>query len=131
MNVLVSNAGFLPATGPIIDEDLNEAWKGFETNVRGTFNVVQNFLRTAAPKTILINVSTGVAHVPITYHSSYGSSKAAVLSWLDHVQRENEGIRVTTFHPGIVATNMNAKSGIPAEDDGKQLLSCSHVWMTG
>lgn len=74
-------------------------------------------------------MSSSIAHARIPGYQSYGSSKAAVLSWLEYVQRENERIRVVSVQPGVVDTSMKARSEVAAEDDGKQryIIPCSQL----
>lgn len=122
VDVLISNAGILPPGGPTTSEDLEGAWKGFEVNVKGTMIVTRAFLG-VAPKTgaVLINMSTGIAHLIAPTMQAYGASKAAAAIWLSYVQSEYKGLRVISISPGIVATDMQAhtKDDFPAEDTRK------------
>ena len=119
IDVLVSNAGYLPTLGPIASEDPDDVWKAFEINVKGAFNVVRAFLGAASPNATIINVSSGVVHLTLPGSQAYSTSKAAVLTWLGFVQGENESMRVVSVHPGVIESAMSIKSGTPAEDDGK------------
>jgi len=129
IDILVSNAGYLPAVTPAVAADVAEWWRGFEVNVLGTFLVVKGFLGHKAEKSVLVNVSTGVAHVPaIAGGSGYGTSKAAGVRFLEFVAAENPEVRVVSLHPGVVETEMYAKSGmVMPNDDGEScasLVSC-------
>jgi NAD(P)-dependent dehydrogenase (short-subunit alcohol dehydrogenase family) len=119
VDVLINNAGYLPASAPITEQDPDDIWRGFEVNTRGTFNVVGGFLRVASSNATLINISSFAAHVPLPNAQAYSSSKAAVLNFLEHVQQQHPYIRVVSIHPGVVLSAMNIKSGIPPQDDGE------------
>ena len=73
---------------------------------------------------MLINVSTAAMHaVVMPGGSSYSASKAAVVRLMDFVAVENPSVRVVNLHPGVVATEMNAKSGMKMPtDDGMMSL---------
>jgi NAD(P)-dependent dehydrogenase (short-subunit alcohol dehydrogenase family) len=58
VDVLVSNAGYLPNRAPISKQDPDDFWKAFEINTKGAFIVVREFLGIASPNATLINVST-------------------------------------------------------------------------
>jgi NAD(P)-dependent dehydrogenase (short-subunit alcohol dehydrogenase family) len=119
VDVLVSNAGYLPEPVPISKQDLNDLWKAFEINTKGTFIVVQAFLGVASPNATLINLSTVAAHVAWPGGQGYTSSKAATLSYLQFVQNENEALRVVSMHPGVIMSAMSVKAKFPAQDDGQ------------
>jgi NAD(P)-dependent dehydrogenase (short-subunit alcohol dehydrogenase family) len=111
IDVLVSNAGYLPDPAAIKESKGSEWFKGYEINVKGSYNVVHAFLHYAAVNAVLINVSTGAAHVPpIPGMSAYSTSKFAATRFFEYVQAENPQIRVANVHPGVVATQMEAKS---------------------
>jgi NAD(P)-dependent dehydrogenase (short-subunit alcohol dehydrogenase family) len=122
VDVLVSNAGYLPEPVPISKQDLDDLWKAFEINTKGTFIVVQAFLGVASPNATLISVSTVAAHVAWPGGQGYTSSKAATLSYLQFVQNENEALRVVSIHPGVIMSAMSLKANFPAQDDGKSIV---------
>jgi NAD(P)-dependent dehydrogenase (short-subunit alcohol dehydrogenase family) len=66
VDVLVSNAGYLPEPAPISKQDPDDFWKAFEINTKGAFIVVRAFLGVASQNATLINVSTGLAHFVCT-----------------------------------------------------------------
>jgi NAD(P)-dependent dehydrogenase (short-subunit alcohol dehydrogenase family) len=119
VDVLVSNAGYLPEPAPISKQDLDDFWKGFEINTKGAFIVVQAFLGVASPNATLINVSTGLAHFVSPSSQGYSTSKTATLSLFEFVQNQNDSLRVVSIHPGVILTDMSIKSGFPAQDDGE------------
>lgn len=120
IDILVNNAGYFPDLERAAKADLNEWWKGYEINVKGPFALVQTFLEQASPDAKLINVSSCVVHIEnFPGHSSYASSKMAFLRTLDFFQSENPHIHMVSYHPGVIASAMNSKAGVPPQDDGK------------
>ena len=124
IDILVHNAGYLPDMEPISTSSLAEWWKGFEVNVKGAFVVTQAFLKHAAENAVLVNLITGVAHLPaFPEYSSYATSKMGALKFFEMVQAENPGLRVVNVHPGVIKTDMSDKTVAHGEvfpfDDGK------------
>jgi NAD(P)-dependent dehydrogenase (short-subunit alcohol dehydrogenase family) len=125
VDVLVSNAGYLPDLGPVKDASLDDWWRGMEVNVRGPLILTRAFLDVAGPNAALLNISSSVAHVPYyPGYSSYASSKLAAAKAFEYIQKENPTIRVISIHPGVVLTEMQEKSakalGMPPRfDDSK------------
>jgi NAD(P)-dependent dehydrogenase (short-subunit alcohol dehydrogenase family) len=133
VDVLVSNAGYLPDLGPVRESSLNDWWRGMEVNVRGPLILIKAFLELAAPNAALLNISSSVAHVSYyPGYSSYASSKLAAAKAFEYIQKENPSIRVISFHPGVVMTEMQEKSTkalgmAPSFDDSKSLSNSSFV----
>jgi NAD(P)-dependent dehydrogenase (short-subunit alcohol dehydrogenase family) len=82
LDILISNAGFLARYEKLLESDDDEWWRGYETNVRGMYNIVKALLplmlRCGGDKTIISISSTGAMH----YHvggSSYQISKLALM----------------------------------------------------
>lgn len=112
INVFIANAGYLHTPGPFADAAVDDLWRGFEVNVKGLIIGAQAFLKSATPDAVLINVSSGAAHLhyfgPM---SGYASSKAAGARVLDSIGVENPGVRVYSLQPGFIATEMATKAG--------------------
>jgi NAD(P)-dependent dehydrogenase (short-subunit alcohol dehydrogenase family) len=111
IDVLVSNAGYLPDRLPIASSDVEEWWSAYNVNVKGSLLVTRAFLKNAASDAVLLNISAGLAYVPPTFgFSSYATSKVASAKFFEYVQFENPSLRVFNLHPGIVATGMGDKA---------------------
>ena len=124
IDILVHNAGYLPDMEPIAKSELAEWWRGFEVNVKGSFIVTQAFLKNAAEGAVLVNLTTGVAHLPaFPEYSSYATSKLGGIKFFEMVQAENPSIRVLNVHPGVIKSDMSDKSTAHGEkfpfDDGE------------
>lgn len=111
INVFIANAGYHHTPAVLADASIDDLWHGFEVNVKGLMIGAKAFLKSATPDAVLINVSTGAAHVryfgPIT---GYASSKAAGVRVTEFIGVENPGVRVYSISPGIIATDMAVKS---------------------
>jgi hypothetical protein len=49
---------------------------------------------------------------------------------ISFLQAENLSIRVVSFHPGVLDTEMGAKSGLPVSRDDMSLPTGFAVWLT-
>jgi NAD(P)-dependent dehydrogenase (short-subunit alcohol dehydrogenase family) len=124
ISILVSNAGSLAEPSALSETAVEDFMDTFETNVRGALNLLQAFLPYAAADAVLINVSTGMAHMaPVQGMSAYHVGKAANLKMVDCFAEENPNIRVVSIHPGLVQTDLFKKSGMDSAaaefDDSK------------
>ncbi|PQE18104.1 short-chain dehydrogenase reductase SDR protein [Rutstroemia sp. NJR-2017a BVV2] len=120
IDIFVSNAGYFPTLGSIADTDAEDWWKAFEVNVKGGFNAIKAFLAVAAPGAKFINISTGGATIPSwPGFSAYAASKLAMLKIVEYFSVEREDIWAVNVHPGVVASDMNTKSGFGAFDEGE------------
>ena len=92
-----------------------------EVNVKGALLASRAFLRHAAKDAYLLNISTGIGHMPAPPIgvSAYAVSKAAAIKLFEYFAVENPDIHVVNIHPGVVESDVNIKSGIPAQDHGK------------
>lgn len=133
VDVLVANAGYLPNLLPIKDASAEDWMRGYEVNIRGALNLTQAFLRTASEHATLINVSSGISHIPpLPGFSSYSSSKIAAVKLFDYIQAENPDLKVINLHPGVVETDMHAKSmtaGVDFAIDDVSLPADFTVWL--
>lgn len=138
IDVCVNGAAYLSDKGTIKDSPLDEFWRAFEVSVKGGFIIAQHFLRNASQQgAVLIGINSLIAHLPASVveqcPASYASSKIAVAKLYEYVASENPHVRCYSLHPGVVETEMAAKSDAMAppqkdnpflpRDDGK------HSWL--
>jgi NAD(P)-dependent dehydrogenase (short-subunit alcohol dehydrogenase family) len=147
VDVLVSNAGYLDKHSLIADSNLDDYWQCFETNVKGALVVAKAFLKShphvqssaatqtgsATSKPVVVNISTGAAHVPphiLTTFSAYASSKLAAWHIFDFLQAENpETISVFNLQPGEIPTAMAKKGHRDLAKDDVRLPAHWCVWL--
>ncbi|KAH8799789.1 hypothetical protein F5884DRAFT_868883 [Xylogone sp. PMI_703] len=129
IDVVISNAGYLPDSAKIRDADIDDWWKTFEINTKGAFIVTQAFIQHANPGATLINVNSAIAHVPhMGDFSSYGASKLASLKVAEATQAEHPEFRVYSVQPGLIETETSSKSHTP-EEDTAELPAAFMVWL--
>jgi len=106
LNMLVNNAGIakrylLPKTGDL-EERLVTEW---QTNFLAPVMLAQQFLpMLARNKGVVVNVSSGLAYVPLSIEPSYCASKAALHSMTQsmRIQFEKPEVKVVEiFYPAV------------------------------
>jgi len=121
MNVLVNNAGvFIPRnhTGPT--EDLVGLTAELDINLAGPIRMVSVFInQLKANRGTIVNVSSGLAFVPIQLSPVYCATKAALHSYTVTLRQQlkREGVEVVELMPPAVHTDLTA--GMPEDGDFK------------
>ena len=111
VDILVHNAGAMSKLEPLSTASISEWWKGVEVNIKGSLIVTQAFLKVAPQDAVLVNVTTGAAHLPpFPDHSSYVAGKIGSNKFFDAVQVENPNLRVVNIHPGVIKSAMSDRS---------------------
>ncbi|MCJ1378668.1 hypothetical protein MMC17_001767 [Xylographa soralifera] len=133
IDVLISNAGYLPTVAPLATANTTEWARGYEVNVLGNLNLIQAFLANrVAIGSIFVNVSTVGVHIPaVPTMSGYAVSKLAALKLFEYMAAENPEVRVMNVHPGVMDTAMGVKGqegGIVLPWDDMSLPSSFIVW---
>lgn len=131
INVLVNNSGYINTLSLIADAVIEDWWRCFEVNVKGSINVLKAFLseNTASPHASVINVSTASMHTILAGQTPYGSSKLAAVRLFEVLQLEQPQMQVISVHPGKVRTAMGLKPSTSGQntssvpwDEGQQLV---------
>ena len=111
IDVFIANAGAASKYASTADSDPADWWNAVEINVRGCFLTAHAALKNIAADGVVINVSSGVAHlqfVPGT--SAYSTSKIATAKLFQDIQYENPGLRVFSIQPAVEqSTEMASK----------------------
>jgi 3(or 17)beta-hydroxysteroid dehydrogenase len=143
LDVLVNNAGVLPAIVGIAETTLEEWRRVMAVNLDGVFLGVKHAFRKMTGRGgAIVNVSSvaGIVGMPLT--GAYAPSKAGVLLLTKSAALEGakfeRPIRVNAVHPGYIRTNMTTgiadvlgaerfdrrvKSIVPFEDIGRARTS--------
>ena len=108
IDVLINNAGYgLP--GPLMELDIDELKKQFETNVFGMLRVTQTFGRDMMEqrrgKVFIISSVAGRVTLPL--FGAYSASKYAVEALGDALRMELSpfGVKVILIEPGLIKSN--------------------------
>ncbi|GKT66965.1 NADP(+)-dependent dehydrogenase [Colletotrichum tofieldiae] len=141
IDIVIHAAGVLPNLGPISTTPVNELWKAFEVNIKGTLSVAQALLATdisekrASSKPVLVTLNTaGILMPPLPGMGGYVVSKAPLLKLMEYLAAENpDKLRTVTVHPGLIRTPMALeleKTGLKFPYDDVSLPADFLVWVT-
>jgi NAD(P)-dependent dehydrogenase (short-subunit alcohol dehydrogenase family) len=107
IDVLVSNHAYM-TMGSFLDYDEEQWWKIIDTNLGGTFSLIQNVLpgmrRSGAGRIVVTSSIWGVSGWPEA--TAYAASKAGLISLVKTLGRElgPENIAINAVAPGIIDT---------------------------
>jgi NAD(P)-dependent dehydrogenase (short-subunit alcohol dehydrogenase family) len=115
LDILVNNAGYFTGVRPLGEETVDEWTTAFNINIKGLYVVATTFIKHAKTDATLINISTGLAHLPASFRtgfSSYSSTKLAGSKIMEFIQAEYPSLHVVDLHPGqVTETEMAGKAG--------------------
>jgi NAD(P)-dependent dehydrogenase (short-subunit alcohol dehydrogenase family) len=121
IDALINNAGVIEPIGPLAAVDARAWTHAIDINLKGIFHGIRAVLpgMRSQGSGVIVNVSSGAAHNPLEGWSHYCAATAAagMLTRCVHLENRGRGIRVFSFFPGTVATDMQRKikaSGINA-----------------
>jgi 3-oxoacyl-[acyl-carrier protein] reductase len=118
LDVLVNSAG-IGIAKPIAELSTKHWDLQLNVNLRGTFVAVREALpMLRASRGLIVNLSSIAGTLPTPGLAGYGASKAALISFTNSLNREEEshGVRAVALCPAFVDTPMAEWSGIPGED---------------
>ncbi|MBB5960567.1 NADP-dependent 3-hydroxy acid dehydrogenase YdfG [Saccharothrix tamanrassetensis] len=116
LDVLVHSAG-IAELGPLADTTADTWRRTFELNVVAVAELTRltlPLLRAAEGHVVLINSGAGLRANPDW--GVYAASKFALRAYADVLRAEETALRVTSIHPGRVATDM--QRGVRTQEDG-------------
>jgi short-subunit dehydrogenase len=133
VDALVNNAG-LGIDGPLSDADPGRLRDLLQVNVVALTELTRLLLPSliAAPRGMLINVSSTAAYQPLPSIAVYAASKAYVRSLTDALWHEcrGTGVRVLAIAPGPTETEFFAAAGSERFKVGQMLSAGQVVDMT-
>lgn len=110
LDTLINNAGIMRNLNVNEPRDLTDVTREIETNLCGPVRMVQQFLPhlKTRPGASIINVSSGLAFVPLPLSPVYSATKAAMHSFTQslRVQLEGTGVTVIELAPPGVETKL-------------------------
>jgi uncharacterized oxidoreductase len=111
LNVLVNNAGIMRAENLLADEpDLADAEATVTTNLLGPIRLTSALLPLLRqqPRATIINVSSGLAFLPLALTPTYSATKAAIHSYSESLryQLRETPIEVLELVPPYVQTDL-------------------------
>lgn len=110
ISTLICNAGVIGPIGKFHLNDLNLWLEAFQINLNGVVNLVKLFLPSMIKQQFgrVIHISGGGATSPLLGMSSYASSKAAAVRFVETLSVEYQGSGVTfnSVAPGIMKSRL-------------------------
>ena len=110
LNVLVNNAGIMRPEDLQDAAHLADAEAMVATNLLGPIRMTSAFLPhlLARPRSTLINVTSGLAFVPLVMTPTYSATKAALHSFTQSLRRQMQGtsVEVVELAPPAVQTDL-------------------------
>lgn len=109
LNVLVNNAGIMRSEDIAAARDLADCEATIETNLLGPIRLTDALVEhlKARPDAAIINVTSGLAFVPMPRSATYSASKAALHSYTVSLRTKLEGmIEVIEIAPPAVQTEL-------------------------
>jgi uncharacterized oxidoreductase len=126
LNVLVNMAGIMLAENLLDPASLAVAEATITTNLLGPIRVLNAFLPFLIEQdgAVVMNVSSGLAFVPLPLTPSYNATKAAIHSYTEslRVQLAGTGVQIIELIPPAVRTALmgpaseNAETAMPLEE---------------
>ncbi len=127
LNVLVNNAGVLVYRNlGVADEDLASLSNEIDINLSGPIRVISSFInQLKANKGTIINVSSGLAFVPLIAAPIYSATKAALHSYTITLRQQlaPHGVEVIELMPPAVKTELAAYP----DDPGFKVISTDEL----
>jgi uncharacterized oxidoreductase len=109
LNVLVNNAGIMRIEALDAKRDLSDAAATIETNLLGPIRLIDAFVDhlTARDDSAIVNVTSGLAFVPLIDFATYCATKAAIHSYTVALRGALEGkVEVIELAPPAVQTSL-------------------------
>jgi NAD(P)-dependent dehydrogenase (short-subunit alcohol dehydrogenase family) len=131
VDVLVANHAYM-SMGSVTEYDLDDWWKVVDTNLGGTFHLVQSVIpgmrRKGAGRIVVVTSYWGVIGWPNA--TAYSASKAGLISLTKTLGRElaPDGIIVNAVAPGVIDT---PQLEVDARDAGLPLTEIHQQYAEG
>jgi uncharacterized oxidoreductase len=109
LNVLINNAGIMRREDLTTVRDLRDAEATIITNLLGPIRLTNALIDhlTGQPNAAIVNVSSGLAFVPLSGTPTYNATKAAIHSYTVSLRKQLDGkIEVIELAPPAVRTEL-------------------------
>ena len=106
LDTLINNAGIMRNLNLSVERDLNDITREIEINLSGPVRMVQQFLPhlKSRENALIVNVSSGLAFIPLPVSPVYCATKAAMHSFSQSLRVQLQGTTVTVIElapPGV------------------------------
>ena len=109
LNVLINNAGIMRNEALAASRDLKDAEETIATNVLGPIRLTNALIDhlSRQPDAAIVNVTSGLAFVPLASHPTYLATKAAMHSYTQSLRHQLAGkVEVIELAPPAVQTDL-------------------------
>ncbi|MCT7376799.1 SDR family oxidoreductase [Chelativorans salis] len=109
LNVLINNAGIMRREDLTKSRDLRDAEETVVTNLLGPIRLTNALIDhlQGQPNAAIVNVSSGLAFVPLSHTPTYNATKAAIHSYTVSLRQQLKGsIEVIELAPPAVQTEL-------------------------
>lgn len=109
VNVLVNNAGIMRMENVAAARDLSDAEATVSTNLLGPIRMIDALIGhlSAQDDAAIVNVTSGLAFVPLAITPTYSATKAALHSYTDSLRHQLRGrVEVIELAPPAVQTEL-------------------------
>lgn len=105
LNILINNAGIMVAEN-LTAQDLEVARTTIDTNLMGPIRLISALMPhlAAQPQAAIVNVTSGLAFVPLIHTPTYNATKAALHSYTESLRAQLRDTTVTVIElapPGV------------------------------
>ncbi|MBQ3494878.1 MAG: SDR family NAD(P)-dependent oxidoreductase [Clostridia bacterium] len=109
IDVLINNAGFLPAFNKATMQDVEQTKNSMQTNFYSSIyaykQLYSNLTNSTSP--CIVNICSSDALCPLVGTSLYASSKGAMKNYFEAMQiEENQNMHIGLIYPGFVKTDI-------------------------
>jgi uncharacterized oxidoreductase len=118
LNILINNAGIMKTINLHDAPDLEALTQEIDVNLKGPMRMAVAFLphlRTQ-PDAAIVNISSGLAFVPLPVSPVYCATKAGLHSFTQSLRVQLKGTRVKVFEVAPPATETELLADMSAED---------------
>ena len=130
LDTLINNAGIMRNLNLNQDRDLTDVTREIEINLSGPVRMIQQFLPhlKTRPGALIVNVSSGLAFVPMSASPVYSATKAAMHSFCQSLRAQlaDTSVTVVELAPPGVETPLFRKE-FEAETKGQKAMPVSEL----
>lgn len=134
LNMLFNNAGIMRKINLLGNEDsggLEDVSREIETNLIGPIRMVKQFLPhlLRQPAAVIVNVSSGLAFVPLPVAPIYSAAKAGLHSFTQslRVQLRNTRVKVVELAPPMTQTPLFSKDMHAGDVQGIRMMDVGEM----
>ena len=113
---IINNAGIIQKFKTVDELSIEEIYKVMNVNFYGMVYMTKAFLPLflERPEAHIVNISSMGGFIPFPSQTIYGAAKAAVKIFTEglYAELKDSNVNVTVVHPGAIATNITANSGL-------------------